>query len=163
MATRDAASVAGAYARTPLSLVRGASAIDGGSCATVRPAWSGQSQLRKVIDWLPKIGEPVVTPTGQMSQRWYAFFREIASRLGGIDASSLGEVINSLQATQAQLQSTVDYAVSVGQFASTVQAQTTAVVSAAAAAGVPTTSVPPAVDPPTYSLPAYKQDQINRV
>lgn len=157
MATRSAAVYSGVSVQANKGQVRGCAVVGGTSVSIVRPAWAGAASLRKAVDWLPRIGEPLVDlRTGRITTRWYQFFRELAVRLGGLNGDSIQAVVDNLRATQAQLIATTQYSQSVGQYAQAAQTQVAALASASSASGVDTASVPAPSPPPKYVPPAYK-------
>lgn len=46
----------------------------------------------KIVNWLPRQGNPVLTASGQFTNEWYGFFRELTLRFGGVDGVTLVEV-----------------------------------------------------------------------
>ena len=46
----------------------------------------------KIVNWLPRQGNPVLTANGQFTNEWYGFFRELTMRFGGVDGVTLVEV-----------------------------------------------------------------------
>lgn len=68
------------------------------------PAWAGRREPRKVVDWLPRIDEAPLNPkTNCFTPRWHNFFRELASRVGGIQGMSIDDVSLAITQTQAQV------------------------------------------------------------
>ena len=46
----------------------------------------------KIVDWLPRQGNPVLDANGRFTREWYNFLREITVRFGGVDGVTIGEV-----------------------------------------------------------------------
>lgn len=160
MATQSCVAVAGGSAKgSPYrTYTRSCLAIDGGSTAMVRPAWAGAPPKRKVTDWLPRFDEPAIDlKTGRLTQRWYAYFRELGNRIGGTDGASLLHMIDTLNQTQSALQDVMSYSIQLGQSVGSTQSQVNAVVSASGAAGVNVSSVPPPQPQATLKVSAYQQ------
>ena len=59
-----------------------------------RTPWGGSVAKKKDVNWIPSPTVKVLNDNGTMSRSWYLFFKEIAdSRLGGITAESVPQVI----------------------------------------------------------------------
>jgi hypothetical protein len=90
----------------------------GFASAAAPAAWSGREASRRIADWLPRIEEPFLDArTGLISKRWYNYLRELGDRVGGVQGPSIGQVQQTVIATQNQLAVTTQYATKVGDFA----------------------------------------------
>lgn len=66
--------------------------------------WSGSSSKPKNVNWIPPATVAVLDARGNMSRPWYLFFKEIAeTRLGGIDAETVPQVISKQIQTNAYI------------------------------------------------------------
>ena len=108
------------------------------------------------MDWLPRIEEPLFdSRTGRMTTRWYNFLRELSDRVGGIQGASLKQVQQTITDTQAQVQTTTQYATQVADYAQGVAATASATAQVAQSSGlsgagsIPSTPSPPS-RPNTY-------------
>lgn len=113
-------------------------------------SWAGKEASRKVVDWLPRIEEPLFdSRTGRMTTRWYNFLRELSDRVGGIQGASLKQVQQTITDTQAQVQTTTQYATQVADYAQGVAATASATAQVAQSSGlsgagsIPSTPSPP--------------------
>ena len=106
MATATCKTVAGPYSAAQPYKLRSYTCrtIAGAEMAAGNVAWGGSTAKRSRVNWIPGAHVPVLDAKGRMSQPWYRFFHEIAeNRLGGIDAPTVPEVVNTSEQTQTQV------------------------------------------------------------
>lgn len=66
--------------------------------------WSGSVAKPSSVNWIPPATVAVLDARGNMSRPWYLFFKEIAeTRLGGIDAATVPQVVSKQDQTNAYI------------------------------------------------------------
>jgi hypothetical protein len=117
MATATCRTVAGVFSGSnPTRVGTGFCATKAGvASATARVQWGGSDASRDQVSWLPPANVPIVDANGRVSQAWYKFFVEIATRrLGGIDGQTIPQVVGTQGSVQDQVLSVQQSVQSVG-------------------------------------------------
>lgn len=124
----------------------------GFASAAAPVAWAGSEGSRNVVDWLPRIDEPLATVRNgrvYINVRWYNLLRELCDRVGGIQGQSIPQVVASVQETQVQVAANTAYTDSAVAFTNSVAATATATAQVAQNSGLSGSgSIPPPSPPP---------------
>jgi hypothetical protein len=137
----------------------------GFSVSTASAAWSGTSEPRDVVDWLPRIDEAVIVfrdqrgnivGRGYMTPRLWNYLRELGSRMGGVQGASIPDIQTAIVETQQQVVANTAYVDSSIAYTTSVAATATAAAEVAqtnglsGAGSIPTPSPPP--NRPNYQV-----------
>lgn len=79
------------------------SAGGGPIAAVVNAAWATAPKKPSALDWLPDPSTPIYPGGPPFNVRWWRFFRELASKAGGLSGLSITDVASSVTLVQDQV------------------------------------------------------------